>query len=203
MLDLNQFLKSYWEYYLELEDGKKIMCQSLGWAVLNRSITLGLQSSKFWRKLCYDIEEESIEYGISSLTALCVTDPNHVDNVKVKTWIAVNREFADVPEPIPCNIPYEQKEQHISKTQHHEHEKLKAFSDKIVRHQYVCGVVDTLPFDSTTSRFVLKCYDDGKIDIRLHWTKVGSGLRIQTTGTGKRQTELIAEILTDKFDQRS
>ncbi len=86
---------------------------------------------------------------------------------------------------------------------HHENEKLKAFSDRIVRHAYVRGVVGTLPFDSTTSRFILKCYEDGTIDIRLHWTEHGCGLKVQTQGKGLRQTEYIAQLLSDKFDQRS
>ena len=191
------------EYHIKLDTGEKVECRSLGWAALNRSITLGLKSSDFWSRLCYDIEEESLEYGSSRLTALCVTDCAHVGDKRVQTWIAVNREFEVVPEPTPCTLPYEQRVQPSFNVPHHENEKLKAFSDKIVRHQYVCGVVDTLGFDSTTSRFILKCYEDGKVDIRLHWTQTGCGLRIQTVGKGLQQTELIARILEDKFDHRS
>ena len=191
------------EYHIDMGDGNKVECQSLGWAQINRSVTLGLQSSTFWRKLCYAIEEESLEYGTSEVEALCITELNHIDNPKVRTWITVNREFADVPEPVPCSLPYEKREQPSFNVPHHENEKLKAFSDRIVRHQYVIGVVDTLKFDSTTNRFILRCYEDGTIDIRLHWTKVGCGLKVQTTGKGQRQTELIGEILKDKFDQHS
>ena len=191
------------EYHIELENGKKVECQSLGWAALNRSITLGLQSSDFWRRLCYEVEEESIEYEPSSLTAICITSEDQVDAPKVQTWIAVNREFAGVPEPVPCELPYEQRKQPSFNVPHHENEKLKAFSDKIVRHTYVRGVVGTLRFDSTTSRFILKCYEDGTIDVRLHWTETGCGLKVQTQGKGLRQTEYIAQLLSDKFDQRS
>ena len=191
------------EYHIDLGNGNKVECQSLGWAALNRSVTLGLQSSNFWSRLCYGIEEESLEYGTSEVEALCITKESHIDNEKVKTWIVVNRNFEGVPEPTPCLVPYEKRMQPSFNIPHHENEKLKAFSDKIVRHQYVKGVVGTLPFDSTTSRFILKCYEDGTIDVRLHWTETGCGLKVQTTGVNKLQTELIAQILMDKFDQHS
>ena len=191
------------EYHIELDTGEKIECRRLGWAALNRSITLGLNSSDFWGRLCYDIEEESLEYGLSRLTALCVTNGEHVSDARVQTWIAVNREFEAVPEPTPCALPYEQRVQPSFNVPHHDNEKLKAFSDKIVRHKYVCGVVDTLEFDPTTSRFIVKWYEDGKVDVRLHWTRTGCGLRIQTVGKGLQQTELIARRLEDKFDRRS
>ncbi len=191
------------EYHIAMEGGTRVECKSLGWSVLNRSITLGLQSSPFWRKLCYDIEEESLEYGMSEVEALCITELNHIDNPKVRTWITDNREFADVPEPVPCSLPYEKREQPSFNIPHHENEKLKAFSDKIVRHTYVRGVVGTLPFESTTSRFIMRCYEDGTIDIRLHWTETGCGLKVQTTGQGKRQTELIGKWLKKEFDRHS
>ena len=191
------------EYHIELENGKKVECQSLGWAALNRSLTLGLQSSDFWKRLCYEIEEESIEYEPSSLTAICITAEDQIDTSKVQTWIAGNRKFADVPKPVPCELPYEQRRQPSFNVPHHENEKLKAFSDKIVRHAYVRGVVGTLPFESTTSRFILKCYEDGTIDVRLHWTETGCGLKVQTQGKGLRQTEYIAQLLSKQFDKRS
>ena len=73
-----------------------------------------------------------------------------------KPFDTINRPCADVPEPVPCSLPYEKREQPSFNIPHHENEKLKAFSDKIVRHTYVRGVVGTLPFESTTSRFINK-----------------------------------------------
>ena len=191
------------EYRIVLGDGTKVECQSLGWAALNRSVTLGLESSPFWGRLCYQIEEETLDDGASEVEALCITRSEHIDDAKVRTWIAVNRDFEDVPDPSPSSLSPDKKEQPSFNVPHHENEKLKVFCEKIVKHPYVEGVVGTLPFDSTTSRFILRCYEDGKIDVRLHWTETGCGLKVQTTGKGIRQTELIGEILKDKYDRHS
>ena len=45
------------EYHIQLKSGEIVECQTMGWAVLNRSVTLGLASTPFWRKLHYEIEE--------------------------------------------------------------------------------------------------------------------------------------------------
>ncbi len=194
------------EYRIKLENGAKVECRSLGWASLNRSVTLGLQSSEFWGRLCYNIEcyeGESLDYPTSEVTVLCITKPSHIDDAKVKAWITANQEFADVSAPVPTSLSFGAKKQPSFKVPHHENEKLKDFCNKLVRYPYVVGVVDTLRFDSTTSRFILRCYEDGTIDIRLHWTETGCGLKVQTTGQGKRQTELIGKWLQEEFDRRS
>ena len=189
------------EYKLRLESGEEKECQTMGWACLNRSLTLGLRSSPFWEKLTYEIEEESLDDGNSAHEAICVTKECQINNPKVQSRIASMRKFEDIPEPIPCTIPPEKK--HIKFQEHHGKEILRDFCKQIVRHQYVQGVIDSIAFDGTTNRFVLKCYDDGSVDLRLHWTDMGLGIKVQTVGVNKRQTEMIAGFLKDKYDRRS
>lgn len=189
------------EYRLKMQNGEAVECQMLGWASLNRSLTLGLRSSKFWEQLEYDIEEESLEEGVTSVNVLCLTMESQVSLSRVQGWIVANREFEDVPEPIPCPKTPEQK--HVKYQEHHGKEMLRDFCSQIVKHKFVQGVVDSIAFDSTTNRFVLKCYNDGTVDLRLHWTKMGVGLKVQTVGKDLRQTMLIAEILKAKYDRRS
>ena len=189
------------EYKLRLESGEKKECQTMGWSCLNRSLTLGLRSSRFWEKLTYEIEEESLDEGESIHEAICVTKESQINDPKVQSRIALMREFEKVPEPIPCTIPPEKK--HIKFQEHHGKEILRDFCAQIVRHRFVQGVIDSIAFDSTTNRFVLRCYDDGTVDLRLHWTDVGLGIKVQTVGRDKRQTEMIADILKEKYDRRS
>lgn len=197
------------EYKLRLESGEKKECQTMGWGCLNRSLTLGLRSSRFWEKLTYEIEEESLDDGESIHEAICVTKECQIDNSKVQSRIASMREFEDVPEPIPCTVPPEHKP--IKFSDDHGREKLDAFCRSIVRHEYVCGVVNSLPYKDHENRFIVNCYDNGMIDICLHWVtfsygvgqRKGLSLRVQTVGIDKRQTEMIAEILKEKYDRRS
>ena len=189
------------EYRLCLESGEKAECPTMGGSCLNRSLTIGLRSSRFWEKLTYEIEEESLDDGESIHEAICVTKECQIDNLKVQSRIASMRKFEDVPDPIPCTIPPEKK--HIKFQEHHGKEILRDFCAQIVRHQYVQGVVDSIAFDSTTNRFVLRCYADGTVDLRLHWTDMGLGIKVQTVGIDKRQTEMIADLLKDKYDKRS
>ena len=44
-------------------------------------------------------------------------------------------------------------------------------------------------------------FEDGLIEIRLHWSDKGFGMVVKTTGKNKYQTKKIAEILTNDFDQ--
>lgn len=189
------------EYKLCMESGEKKECPMMGWSCLNRSLTLGLRSSRFWEQLTYEIEEESLDDGDSIHEAICVTKECQIDDIKVQSRIASMREFEDVPEPIPCTISPEKK--HVKFQEHHGKEILRDFCAQIVRHQYVQGVIDSIAFDSTTDRFVLRCYDDGTVDLRLHWTDMGLGIKVQTVGVDKRQTEMIAELLKEKYDRRS
>ena len=197
------------EYRLCLPSGEKRECPTMGWSCLNRSLTLGLCSSRFWEQLTYKVEEDSLDDGESSHEAFCVTKECQIDSPKVQSRIASMRDFADVPEPIPCRVPPEQKP--IKFSDDHGREKLWAFCKSIVRHEYVCGVVNSLPYKDHENSFVVDCHDNGMVDLCLHWVSFsyGSGqrkglsLRVQTVGKDKRQTEMIADILKDKYDRMS
>lgn len=189
------------EYHIRLQTGDAVECQTMGWAALNRSVTLGLASTPFWRKLHYEIEEESLEDGMSALDALCITEAGQVADAGVQGWIVSQRKFEDIPEPMPCPIPPDKK--FIKYQEHHGKELLREFAAKLVKHPYVQGVCDSIAFDSTTNRFILRCYPDGTVDIRMHWTEMGCGLKVQTVGKDYRQTEFIADILEEKFNRKS
>lgn len=190
-------------------------CLSFGLAYRNNSVTLGLCPSRFWKRHSpeYKVKEISVSDDGSlreqEFNAICITDQQQISTRVIKDWIdrevfeLINRDCEDDSELVPCQLPYELRKQPSFNVPHKDNEKLKAFSDKIVRYQYIEGVVDTLPFDSTTSRFVLKSYNDGTIDIRLHWTETGCGLKVKTVGKDLRQTMRIAKLLEAKYDKRS
>ena len=203
------------EYKLRLLSGEMHTCQTMGLGCYKHSLSMGLCSSRFWEQLTYEIEEFQLdeetleEKNVATHEAICVTTESQLDNPKVQSRISSMREFERVPDPVPCTVPPEHKP--IKFSDDHGREKLDAFCRSIVRHEYVCGVVNSLPYKDHENRFIVDCYDNGMIDVCLHWVtfsygggqRKGLSLRLQTVGIDKRQTEMIAEILKEKYDRRS
>ena len=204
--DGNRLNDCDYEMMLSPEAGVKSF--AFGLAHRNRSVTLGLCPSCFWERPnpVYLVKETSIGEDGSIRTidfdAVCITKEAQVSTLRVQDWIAANREFEEEPPPTPCAIPIEQKAIHID-DKHHGREILLDFCKQIIKHEFVEGVVDSLPFDSTTKRFRLKSYPDGTVDLRLHWTKWGLGIKVKTVARNLRQAMRIAEILEEKYDKRS
>jgi len=94
-----------------------------------------------------------------------------------------------------------EKKQRISLRDDHGKDVLQKFAEKLIRNEYVNGVVNSLPFNSFTSRFIKSVYKNGLIEIVLHWEDAGYGLVVESTGRNFRETDEIAKILRDKFDK--
>ena len=188
------------EYHLA--DGGRERCDMLGWAHHERAITLGLASSAYWGRLVYLVERETLEDEEPVLVeALCVTAEKQIETSRVQGWIAAQRKFENVVLPEECSLTPAEK--HIKVQMHHGRDEMMAFAERLCRHPLVQGVIDNIAFDSTTNRFVLNCYDDGVVDLRMHWTERGYGLKVQTTARGLPQTQLVADVLREKFDRKS
>lgn len=188
------------EYHLA--DGSRDQCDMLGWAYHERAITLGLASSAYWGRLAYPVERVTLEDEEPVLVeALCVTAEKQIETSRVLGWIAAQRDFENVGLPEKCTLKPEEK--HIKVQMHHGRDEMMAFAEKLCRHPLIQGVIDNIAFDSTTNRFVLNCYDDGVVDLRMHWTERGYGLKVQTTARGLPQTQLVADVLREKFDRKS
>ena len=189
------------EYSIGDSDDDYVECRMLGWAAHERTLAVGFYSSPRWGRACYRIRQLSLESGETEIEAICVTKKVHLEEVKVRSRIASLRDFEHVDIPAPCaKAP---SEKHIKVQMHDGKDVVLAFAEKLCRHELVQGVIDTIAFDSTTSRFVIKYYEDGVVDLRMHWTPKGFGLKVQTTARGLEQTRLVAEILEEAFDRRS
>ena len=76
---------------------------------------------------------------------------------------------------------------------------LYAFCKRLVNSEYVCEIVNSLPFNPNNRKFIHKIRENGQIEIVLPWTDSGLGVSVQTTGRNYRETEKIAEILKEKY----
>ena len=76
---------------------------------------------------------------------------------------------------------------------------LKAFCDKIICCEYVCEIVNSIPFSSNDRRFIHRIRSGGIIELVLPWTDKGYGVAVKTTGRNRRETEKISEILKERY----
>lgn len=101
----------------------------------------------------------------------------------------------------PSSLTIEQKLNNITLRKDHGKDKLKLLAERIVRNDYVNGVVNSLPFNPRTSRFIKSVYKNGLIEIIMHWEDAGYGMVIETTGRNFKETDEIAKMLRDEFDR--
>lgn len=101
-------------------------------------------------------------------------------------------------ELITCSDRPEEKK--IKLRDDHGKDVLKDFCDKIVYCEYVCEIVNSIPFSSNDRRFIHRIRSDGIIELVLPWTDKGYGVAVKTTGRTKRETEKIAYILKERYD---
>lgn len=97
-----------------------------------------------------------------------------------------------------CNLKAEEKP--IKLRDDHGKEILQDFSSRLVRSEYVCRIINSLPFHAYDRRFINRTFPDGIIYVVLPWTEQGLGIAVQTTGRNKRETDEIARILKEKYN---
>ena len=132
---------------------------------------------------------------------LCVTNENHVDEPKLHSWVAAQRDFEETALPSPCQLDPGQKKIHYRDD--HGREVLDAFAKRLVQNVYVESVVNSLPWQPGCDHFIAGVREDGMVNVCLHWHDKGYGLAVQTTARGLPQTMLVADLLAKQFDQRS
>ncbi len=162
-----------------------IPCQGFAYAYLNETMTVSLDTDR-WRYCEIDIfKDETIEH---------ITNVFNGRNEKAESFFASHRPVSLVRTKLS---PVEKE---IKLRDDHGKDKLLAFSKKLLRCEYVTGIVNSLPFEShSVGRFIRRCYPDGKVDITFPSSDMGIGVSVQTTGRNIRETEKIATILKEEY----
>jgi hypothetical protein len=110
-------------------------------------------------------------------------------------------ESISIVELIPSAFTYEDKKQNIHFRDDHGIDVLQKFAEKIIKNKYIDGVVNSLPFNKETSRFIRRVFSNGLIEIVLHWEDAGYGMVLKSTGRNYKETDTIANILKEEFDK--
>lgn len=162
-------------------------------AFLSNSFSVGFQSSDEWNRCCFPVSVMS-DGSLSNVgKVFCVSDLTHFDDSSFVKWYVDGHEVAYVKRK---DEPY----RHLS-SDHHGKDILMRFTDKIMKEDFVVGIVNSLPFESRATKFVETIGGDGIINLRLIGTDKGLGIAVQTTGKCKLQTTYFAKILEEKYSR--
>lgn len=96
-----------------------------------------------------------------------------------------------------CNILPEKKS--CKFRDDHGSDKLESLWNRLRKCDFIISAINSLEFNPNGKEFIEKCFDDGKIHIRLVGSDAGYGMVIQTTGKNKRETTAIGETIIQKY----
>lgn len=129
-------------------------------------------------------------------------DVGHVLNVVTSESLETETIQLFVEERTPlnlerCNILPEKKSCKFRND--HGSDKLILLWNRLRNCEFIISAINSLEFNPNGKEFIEKCFDDGKIHIRLVESDAGYGMVIQTTGRNKRETIAIGEFLMQKY----
>jgi len=177
-------------FYID-ENSNKIKTYGLATVYLYSTIGIGLASSEHWKKLIHKLIIEGKEEQVT--TVLCLSKPDHIKADEFQRWIDDNTEV----QLVVSDIPIEKKK--ISLRNDHGKDKLLEFSKKLLKSPYVLSIINSLPYNSGVNKFIKKITPTGKIEIVLFSTDRGLGLVIETTGRNLKETQCIAEKISEQY----
>ena len=160
-------------------------CLGLAFAYLFDSVSLSLNLESWNRPL---------------ISIYCDSQEKNVRNISNRNHIVVHNDYFEHQTQVDlleCDIPFEDKK--IKLSDDHGKDILMDFSKKVVRSEYVCEVLGSLPYSNHKRKFIRNVNSDGCIDICLPWTDQGLGIRVKTTGRNMRETTQIAGLLEDRY----
>lgn len=172
-------------------------CKGLATAYLLGIPALSIGTHDLWKKnkvKFYEYDDNGNKF--KSIYALNVSSKNVKNNLEIIEYSKANYKV----DLLKSKILVGDKEIKLS-GDHHGNDKLKILAKRIIKNEYVDGVLNNLPFDSHTSLFLRKVKKNGIVEITMHWEDKGFGMAIQTTGRNLMETEKIAKMLRTKFDK--
>lgn len=178
------------DYEVNVEDGW-VEGQGFTAAYLLDTITISLSTHSKWDKSSYVIRNVKDYDESSSVINISTPESSNID--------ALN-QFIEKRIPLKldeCTINPDKK--HYKFRDDHGKDKLKLIWDKLRNCNYIVSAINSLEFNPTGREFIEKCFEDGKIHIRLVNSDAGYGLVIQTTGKNMRETIAIGDIIFQKY----
>lgn len=175
-----------------LNDERETSVEGLAVAYLYKTIAISICSAEKWKS--HEINIKFLETGSEDQTIKVrhASQISHIEHHKdwISSRLGVKLAVTDL----------QMQQKGISLRDDHGKDLLLKFSKKLIRSPYVTGVINSLPFNPHDNDFVKSCYPDGRVELVLTRTDQGLGLVIQTTGTTLLETEAVAAILREEFN---
>lgn len=120
-----------------------------------------------------------------------ISSPAHIELHKIF--------FEEVKEIqlLPCFLAPKDKPIHLRDD--HGKDKLLEFSKRLLKSNYICEIINSLPYNPRERKFIRKVSGNGLIEIVLPWTDLGLGIVVKTTGRNLRETQQIANIIQEQY----
>jgi len=131
---------------------------------------------------------------------LIVENVNNVCEDKGFESPAIQDFIDSISTPILISSTLAPKQKEIHLRDDHGKDKIKEFATRLLQSEYVVSVINSLPFNPRATNLIRKTYADGRIEMVMYWEDKGLGLVIQTTGRNIHETNEIAKILADEYD---
>ncbi len=177
---------------LEIEES---YCVGLGLAYIQQTASISLNSHSFWCNNEIDIYKTDSE----TLAQTTVTIHNIADFDLISKTLKGFLESNKVVVLEETELNPDEKSVHLRDD--HGKDILQAFAERILQSGFVISVINSLPNNRRTNRFIRRTFSDGKIEIVLHWEDAGYGMVIQSTGRNYHETIVIAKLLRERFDR--
>lgn len=172
-------------------DGNWQQGQGFSSAFILNTFTVSLPTHPVWDNVKFDIRRKE------------ETDPCgkvlNVNTEKAANHKEIMRLIED-SKPVlleSCNIHPSKKKFKVRDD--HGKDKLALLWKKLCKNDYVVETINSLSFNSDSTKFIEKCFPDGKIHIRLVGSAKGYGMVIQTTGRDLKTTTAIAKIIEERY----
>lgn len=186
------------EYYFENQELgiEQTYCNGLSMAHITEVPSISLGGEAFWEQIQINFFRENINTNIiENVTVLNISIEDSLNNSLFSLFAESTAQYSLVESSL---LPTQKS---ISFRPDHGTDILTAFANRLINSTYVISVINSLPFNPKTVRFIRNVFNDGKIEIVLHWEDAGFGMLIQTTGRNYRETKAIAEILQNEYDR--
>lgn len=160
-------------------------------AYLAKAFSVGFASSEVWKDCCFSIRCNNIREDEKEDMVFCITRISHFDEDVFVTWFV--EHFI---------VLYDKRtiEPFCHLRDDHGKNELEAFARKIMKEDFVIEIVNSLPFNSKSSKFIERTdVKSGIIELRLTDTDCGLGIAVRTVAKNKIQIAYFAKLLNDKY----
>jgi len=190
----NEYLSR--RYFFENEFVERTEPRGLAAAIIYETLTISLASHEHWKQsqLRVFVTDENLEGILPTENVNNVCETIHFESPIIQDFVGK----ITTPVIVPTKLPLNQKTIHLRDD--HGKDKLKKFGERLFQSNYVISVINSLPFNPKATNLIHKTHADGKIEIVLYWEDKGIGLVIQSTGRNIHETNAIAKILDEEYD---